>query len=72
MLVRKLVAITTLAASLGGTAAVATNLTTIVGSTSTAGAPSVCFRKAVCTGKGSQQPALQIDVPAPGPSGVGG
>lgn len=60
MRIRKLIAITTLAAGLGGSAAVATNLATIVGSTSTAGAPSVCFRQSVCTSLGKRQPALEI------------
>ena len=72
MFVRKLIAITTLAAGLGGSAAVATNLATIVGSTSTAGAPSVCFRETVCR-PGKQQASLQIEAfSSPAPTGIGG
>lgn len=71
MFARKLIAIITLAAGLGGTATVATNLSTVIGSTSTAGAPSVCFRKAVC-GPGKQQPGIQIDYVSSTPSTAGG
>jgi hypothetical protein len=67
MLIRKLIAITTLAAGLGGGAVVATNLATIIGSTSTAGAPSVCFKKAVC-GSGAPQPSLLAEPSSPAAS----
>ena len=48
MSVRKLIAASTLVAGLAGSAVVTADLATVVGSTSTAGAPSVCFNKSVC------------------------
>jgi hypothetical protein len=58
MRIRKLIAATTLAAGIGGTATVATHLTTIIGSTSTAGAPTSCIKRGVCGTTGTQSPQL--------------